>query len=830
MSVFHENMLLGAQQQVDYQISRSLRFNSADSAYLSRTPASAGNRKTWTWSGWLKRGALSATEAESTLFSGGGGANDSTIVFTGNQLFYYYYASPGGYLADVRSIAVFRDLSAWYHIVVAVDTTQATASNRVRLYVNGSEVSYSSPTYPSLSLDMGINTVSTVHTVGVRNTLFNYLSGYLADIHFIDGQALTPSSFTEVSATTGQLIPKAYTGSFGTNGFHLDFADNSAATAAALGKDTSGNGNNWTPNNLSVTAGAGNDSLVDVPTNGAQTDTGVGGEVRGNYATLNPLDANLATVADLKNGNLEIIPGAAYTGYAQGSNSTIGIATGKWYFEGSPVLSSGSGNQSSFGWTQSTSPGGTFLNNDKASCIGVSCDNYGNIASFKTASVSASLANNTNLGIGAVSGDVFQLSIDFDAGKFWVGKNGTWYSSGNPGAGTNATATFTNSGLTWRVWVETTAYSDNWNKAVVNFGQRPFAYTAPSGFKALNTANLPAPVVTKPSTVMDVVLYTGTGATLTPTSSLGFSPDLVWIKGRSGATDHALYDTVRGAQARLESNTTDAEVTTDGGVTAFNSNGFTLGTLAQVNTNTATYAAWCWDAGTSNVVNTQGSITSTVRANPSAGFSVVTYTGNGTTGATVGHGLGVAPRFIIVKDRDTALNWFVLHNSDSLRQFEGLNTTAASTTAAAFNTTAPSSTVFTLSSGSGVNSNTKNHVAYCFAPVAGYSSFGSYTGNGSADGPFVYTGFRPRWVMIKNSSAVGNWILHDSSRPGYNLTNTPFYPNLTNAESPDPDRNLDILSNGFKIRTAGSADINGNTNTILYCAFAENPFTISRAR
>ena len=329
---------------------------------------------------------------------------------------------------------------------------------------------------------------------------------------------------------------------------------------------------------------------------------------------------------------------------------------------------------------------------------------------------------------------------------------------------------------------------------------------------------------------MDVVTYTGTGSTLTPTSSLGFSPDLVWIKSRSAATDNTLYDVVRGAQARLESNNTDAEVTSDNGLTAFNSAGFTLGTLAQVNTSSATYAAWTWDAGSSTVTNTQGSISSQVRANASAGFSIVTWTPQSTAG-TVGHGLGVAPEFIITKDRDVTTAWFVYHKSVGTQKYLLLNQTGAATTNSTVFTAAPTSTVFDQGTGFVTGSGYGKQVCYCFAPVAGYSAFGSYTGNGSADGPFVFTGFRPRWVMIKSSSNVQNWMILDAARRTYNAIGPYLWANSSTVEDSAGAANdiLDITSNGFKLR-GNYESTNYSSYTYIYAAFAESPFQYSRAR
>ena len=304
-----------------YNIERSLRFNSSDSAYLSRTPASAGNRKTWTWAGWVKRSKSDSFNAE--VF--GAGSNNLSLSFIGDSVNIYEYN--GSILWQRTSTAVYRDFSAWYHVTIAYDTTQSTAANRVKIYVNGIEITaFSTNTDPSLNYDGYVNS-AIAHYICRQTANNRYFNGYLADIHFIDGQALTPSSFGEFD-TNGVWQPKAYAGSYGTNGFRLDFSDNSAATATTLGKDRAGS-NNWTPNNFSVTAGAGNDSLVDSPTNYG-TDTGAGGEVRGNYCTLNPL--SLRPNITLANGNLDYtLTSVASPPYA--ALSTIAPSSGKWYTE-----------------------------------------------------------------------------------------------------------------------------------------------------------------------------------------------------------------------------------------------------------------------------------------------------------------------------------------------------------------------------------------------------------------------------------------------------------------------------------------------------------------
>ena len=341
------------------------------------------------------------------------------------------------------------------------------------------------------------------------------------------------------------------------------------------------------------------------------------------------------------------------------------------------------------------------------------------------------------------------------------------------------------------------------------------------------------PVINKGSDYFQTVTYTGNGGTNTITG-LSFKPDFVWIKGRSGATDHALYDAVRGTTLDLASNTTAAETTQSTGLTSFNSDGFTLGALSKVNTNSATYVAWCWKAngsGSSIAVNAYGStpsIASTVSANQTAGFSVVTYTGTGAN-ATVGHGLGVAPSFIIAKRRTgTTANWPVWHSSFAGTEFILLNSTNAKyTTPTTVFTSSPTSTVINIGTDSDVNQSTQSHVLYCFAAVAGYSAFGSYTGNGSADGPFVFTNFQPRFIMVKRTDTVESWNIVDTSRDIYNQSGLNLYPNLSNAEG---SNNLcDVLSNGFKIRNTW-AGANASGGTYIYACFASNPFKFALAR
>jgi hypothetical protein len=785
----------------EYQISRSLRFNSADSAYLSRTPASASNQKTWTWSGWVKRSALSTTQlCFATYF-----ANNDTSQFqigfnTDNKLQVAFYS-----LVPLVSTQVFRDVSAWYHLVVSFDSTQGTASNRLKAYINGLEVtSWATDNRSSISnQDYGINAAE-AHFIGYGNYAGSYFNGYLTEINFIDGQQLTPSSFGETNETTGVWSPIRYAGSYGTNGFYLNFSDNTSTTT--LGEDQAGS-NDWTLNNFSVTAGAGNDSLVDTPTQYG-TDTGAGGQVRGNYCTLNPLDKNAS--ATLNNGNL--VQDASSSAW-RAVRSTMFVSSGKWYWEGTV-----DGSGPDIGIIGVSNQSASLSAPPDANAWGYNGTDGNKFHNGVSAAYGATYANGNTIGI----------ALDMDAGTITFYKNGSTQGQAFSGLSGSLTPTFFQySGYTW----------------TANFGQRPFAYTAPSGFKALVTTNLPDPTVVQGDDYFNTVLWTGDGNTRSITG-VGFAPDLIVTKSRNNAFIPGWWDKVRGTGKVLASDRTDSESslgTAGGSITAFDSDGWTMqnGTVnfSWINQTSATYVAWNWKANGAGVSNTDGSITSTVSANTIAGISIVTYTGNGVAGATVGHGLGAVPRMIIVKNRDQADAWQVYQAANTANpetDYLVLNTTAATADALdRWNDTAPTSSVFSLGDGVEVNTNTEDYVAYCFAEVEGFSKFGSYTGNASADGPFVYTGFRPAFIMIKNSTsgAGPSWQIRDNKRVGYNPANAILYPNLSNAEySVTGNFEIDFVSNGFKIRTGTDAGCNGSGDTMIFAAFAENPFKTSLAR
>jgi hypothetical protein len=406
----------------------------------------------------------------------------------------------------------------------------------------------------------------------------------------------------------------------------------------------------------------------------------------------------------------------------------------------------------------------------------------------------------------------------------------------------NGTAVLTNQALgTAKTAIMAGVYRDTSNDVgwELNFGQQPFAYSAPSGYVALNTYNLPASTVPNGAAYMAATLATGNNSTQVITNTVGsasFQPDFVWMKIRSTSENHIAYDSVRGVQNYLVPNLTLAEGTSSQGLISFNSNGFTLGNINPNYAGSPTFVAWQWKGGGTAVSNTSGSITSSVSANTTSGFSVTTYTGGGAA-ATVGHGLGVAPSMVIVKKRSAAGDqWYTYHSSNKLpnsnaadnRVFINL-TNASNADAAAWNNTNPTSSVFSIGSSTEVSANGATFVAYCFAAIKGFSAFGSYTGNGSTDGPFVYLGFRPRFVMVKRTDSTGDWQILDSSRSTYNAADARLIADSNIAEINNTGGNTDFLSNGFKFKNVNGDD-NASGGTFIYMAFAENPLNYSLAR
>jgi hypothetical protein len=749
---------------------------------MNRTPASATNRKTWTWSAWVKRGTLGSFQY---IYGAGGGSNDSTLAFYSDDTFACFLEDGAGG-TGIRTTQVFRDPSAWYHIVLVLDTTQATSSNRMKLYVNGSQVTaFGTASYPTQNTDWQINNTA-AHNLG-RARGGSYFDGYMAEVNFIDGQGLTTASFGEFDTTTGVWKPKRYTGTYGTNGFYLPFTDiaTTSGSNAGLGKDFSGNGNYWTTNNISVTAGSTYDSMTDVPTLTSAT--------AANWCTLNPLDRTLYSGSPVfSNGNLRASSAGGST-FFRPLPTIIPPTSGKWYYEATQTTVGDTGQW--IGW-------------------------YG-FAAYRANGDGIFDYNNWGAyGASFTNGDVIGVALDFDANTVTFYKNGTSQGSRSAYAAGKGDAQLASIASSAAAAID------------FNFGQQGFKYTPPTGFKALNTYNLPDSTIVAGNKVMDATTYTGNGSSLTVTNAGAFKPDLVWVKRRNNSAAHRIGDSVRGITNSLYSSSTSTEVATDGNgyISAITSTGFTVttgSTDAQgTNFNGDTYVGWQWKAGQSaGSSNTNGSITSTVSVNAAAGFSVATYAGTGAN-ATVGHGLGVAPKFVIVKNRSVADDWCVYHASSGAANYGQLNLGGAfGANSTIWNNTAPTSSVFSV--GTYLSKSGSNYVAYCWSEIEGFSKMGSYTGNGSTDGPFVYTGFRPKFILTKRTDATSDWWIQDTSRATYNASNALLFPNLANAEYTTAGVEFDILSNGFKPRNTGH---NISSGTYIYVAFAEVPFKNSLGR
>jgi len=795
-------MFVNGASSNSYSINKSLRFRgTAAGSYLNRTFTSVGNRKTWTLSLWFKRGTVTPGQGllqrytNGTTFALAGISNAANIIF-------YDYIAPDDY--GFVTPAVLRDPSAWYHLVYVFDTTNATASDRMRVYVNGIRQSKGTDYGdPPLNFDGQINN-NTAQDIGRYTDISGYADGYMADYYFIDGQALTPNSFGKTDSITGQWKPKKYRGTYGTTGFRLDFSNTTNTTT--LCADSSGNGNNWTPNNISLTAGTTYDSMLDVP---------LGNNDRGNYCTLNPIGSSLPSVLTLSEGNLRVTTPAASPSSFYKAGASFAISTGKWYFE-STIGAIDTNNLS-------ISIAGTPPSQDATNQNGLLTGEVaytGKAASFEQIYVNGSP---TFVGAAAAAAnDVIGVAFDADARTIQFYRNNSAVS----------TAQAINLASIYYI----SLIVRNNNTAAIqyaNFGQRPFSYIPPAGYKSLHTGNLSTPSIKKPDNYFDIITRAGTSVA-GAVSNLSLSPGFIWTKVRSRVESHVLSDIVRGTTRQIFSNLTNAEQTTSTWLTSFNNDGYSfagqISGTGDTNAVGQTYVDWLWEAGTSTVANTAGTISSQVNVNTTSGFAIVSYTGTGVN-ATVGHGLAAEPKMIIIKDLSSSQNWPVYHAGLTNASFVTyLNLTNAQTsTPTMFNSTAPTSSVFSIGTNSNANNSAQSHIAYVWADVPGFSKFSSYIGNGDVNGTFVNCGFQPAYILIKRSDVADGWLVYDAVRSPYNIANLALQPNSTTAEYTETNNPIDIVSQGFKIRGTGSST-NTNAATYIYAAFAEYPFKYSNAR
>jgi len=809
-------------------IQRSFRFSRASSTHLERTFGTNTSNTKKTVSFWMKRGNQGSYQ---TLFgTTASGYIEGRLQFTSAEELQFVGRDASDGTTDVNKVTTrkFRDSTSWYHIVLALDSTDSTADDRVKIYVNGvQETSFSSSTNPPSSYSFSFYRSSVANFIGANDSS-DFFDGYLTEINFIDGQQLDSSYFGFTDSQTGIWMPKRYEGTYGTNGFYLDFSDNSSITNMMI--DKSPNGNDWSPDNCNT-----EDSMLDTPSN--------------NFATLRMAGTPAASGSGLTEGNLEFTTGT--TGSGGNSNrlpfNTISPTSGKWYVEVHPTTT----NLIFIGvhpYQVGIVPtGGATRWQGLYSYNG---EDY--LAS------TSSTASNSTYAASYGQPDIIGIYMDMDASPpqvyfskngQWANGSGSWNQSTPTGAITLGGTFFTTStGGFEGIGINIRSASSSTNtSAQANFGQDStfsgftaaggykdsagigdFKYPVPANALAICSANLSIPTPSiRPQRHFSAVIYSGDSNNNTKIG-LEFKPDFVWIKNRTegssgGVGDNMWFDSIRGALTYLSSNSHDnAETSNSNGLQQFLPDGFRPGSMTRTNESGDNYVAWCWKAGGAAVANTDGSITTSVSVNQEAGFSIVSWTGTNGTG-TIGHGLGKTPKWVVIRRRNSQSSWVVYHNSIGNTKRITLDTTndADGDNSAWFNNTSPTSTTVSLGADGGSNGSTDNYIAWCWAEIPGYSKFGSYKGNNNADGPHIHLGFRPAWVMIKNVNANGTeWYILDNKRD----TSNPMGQYLS-ASSHAAEATYvfyDFLSDGFKLRNTGSAQ-NPSGETIIYMAFAEQP-------
>lgn len=780
-----------------FSIDNSLRFNDDDSAYLSRTPSSSGNQQIWTLSTWIKKSKTGNVFQNLFSQTGGASASQRAYVLFSDDLLVVAQFNGSSLDFNYTSNAKFRDVSAWYHLVVSVDTTQATASDRVKIYMNGEQItSFSSTTNPSQNLNTYINTTQEIGIGHDTKVASRFFDGYVAETHLIDGTAKAPTDFGEFDEDSGIWKPIRYSGSYGTNGFKLNFSN-----SGSLGADQSGNGNNFTPTNLAST-----DQTTDTPTN--------------NFATLNPLYQQGSNT--FSEGNCKVVLGAGDG--TKGAAGNFAPPSGKWYWEVKHVSS-----------TQSS-----ILIREVSDREDYISYYEGNFAGYEKLDGNQRVTGNTESTYGAsyTSNDIIMVALDMDNDRVYFGKNGLWNDGDGNADESNLSDFVPLNGVTNGVPAVANGNASATATFEFNFGNAPYAissgnsddngygnfeYAPPSGYLALCTQNLAtalSPTISDASQYFNTVLFTGNGANDHAITGVGFQPDWVWLKGRNSADGNNLWDINRGVNNRLFTHNTNAELADTNSLKSFDSDGFTMDNDPGINGSGDTYVTWNWLGSNTTASNTDGTITSTVSANTTAGFSIVTFTGT-SSNVTTGHGLNQAPEIFFIKSRVSGgTNWNTYTSViDGSLDFLFLNSTQAAGNAS--NSLPTSSVIY--------QNQTDSSVAYCFHSVEGYSKIGKYTGNGTDfDGAFVYTGFKPSFLMVKNATNTGEWGMFDSVRNTFNVVNARVSANSDGAEySGDSNRDFDFISNGFKVRN-GSADVfNTVGDKFIYMCFAENPFVIS---
>ena len=843
-------------------VDRSLRFAREDTHYLSKTFGSGGNQKKWTFSCWIKRGVLAADNyggGEMRIF--GGNANACHIFLTTDERLRWDLSpeSSGSASASLITNRLFRDNANWFHIVCALDTDESNANNRMRMYINGiEETAFDTRTNPSSGLsNIAINAAS-LHSLGYRTSgqgsAGMQFDGYLAEINFIDGQQYDSSYFGYFESQTGIWRPKKYEGSYGTTGFYLDF--NNKASTTTIGYDKSGNNNHWTTHNIQV-----NDSVLDSPSN--------------NFAVWRISGRPLNSACDFKQAMLLCETGTSGGG---GSLQRVPISSyvvnsGKWYCE--------TWSLNTYSMAQ-ICPVQTMLDQtaDHTRKIMIFSSD-GKLYDYRN---SSSDSSPSTYAASWTNGDVIGMLIDMDQPTpvVYYSKNGQWangsgawnqsnpYTSGGGLAMTGDMLTHTDNDRAFQGYVGFSFSSAGGGTDAIwitNFGQDStfagrtaagvysddiglgeFKYPVPEGALALCNNNVArvnkrdgTTAIINPKKHVDCILYSGNSGSSNVVTGLQFQPDFIWIKARSGnsspgSQNHYLVDSVRGATGsvtkKLFSNSNAVENSgqsdSANGVRILH-NGFELTTNNDGTNDDNNYVAWCWKAGGAAVSNSDGTITSQVSANQEAGFSVVTYTGTGAD-ASVGHGLGTKPQVVWVKSRTHTDNWKVwfkgVTTDDSYSwqlDTNGANYSGSDKWYNSPNGNDTTTTTFGVSNDNATNRSGATFVAYCFSARKGYSAFGTYRGNGSANGQYVRTGFKPRIIISKRYSATDDWQIWDTVRDPHNIGHYRLFPSTAAVESTNVNSGtsqLEIYGDGFQWR-GSSDDTNGDGSLYIYMAFAE---------
>ena len=749
-------------------ISNSCIFNGATNNYLSRTPSSNGSGTTLTFSCWVKRGNLGVRDI---MFTNDFAAVGEVLQFdSSNRLYYYKISSGWSYITN----RTFEDTSKWYHILISRDTNDSTAGDRVKIYVDGDRItSFSSSSDPSSGATGYWNQTTLANVVGnTGNGSYIRGIGYLAEVNMVDGTALDPSVFGETDTSTGRWVPKAITGvTYGTNGFRMAFG-----SPSAIGDDTSGNNNDFSVNDL-----VASDLTTDSPTQ--------------NHCIMDPNDETGSIT--MSEGNLKITQGGA----GDAIRGSLAPTSGKYYFEITATATGADGN-GAVGIQQKNVPidSSTSLATVNSETFIYRDDGY-----IVTGGQSAS--GYTNWG----STDVIGIAMDLDNHKLYFSVNGTYINSGNPANGTGSVFNL----------VQNTRYApyvvfqgSSGFVFDVNTGQRAFNTSAPTGFSALQQDNLPS-------------------------TDKGVS-GLVWMKNRDTTDAPQWYDSSRGKHLYFVTNSTAAQATATDGLQKFLAGGQQIEDSDAINTAGESFVSWNWVGnGATEVTNNDGSNTTTVQANTTAGFSIVKFTppSSGFDGITYGHGLTQAPEWFLWKRTDSTSMRFLCYHHRSYANSNGGYALefSASNANSAFNTEfgstsvftqAPNATTFALRNNS-VTAGGQEHMAYCWHGVDGFSKFGEYTANNSTDGPFVYLGFKPKFLIIKSSAAI-SWYVIDATRSPINPVTAGLTVDNSQAEFTN-QFTIDFLSNGFKIRNNNSVYGTSTNSTshdpYYYMAFAEHPFT-----